>query len=1374
MLDRPNILTIIREILRANPDGISIIDVARRAGISRNTAAKHLVVLLASGEVDVQVIGSAKIYSLSGRLPLSSIMDSTSDYIAVVDERFTLVNANRNLLRLLAVKRSELIGQSVIDVVSSILSGSNVIATLDYIIAKFDQAVKGNQITDEMKTKIDGKDMYFSVKLVPTKFDNGEPGVTVILENTTEKTLAQKAVVDQRDFLGKVIESLVHPFYVIDANDYSVKIANKAANFGPLTKDSRCHALTHKRDKPCSGLSHPCPLKEVKRTRKPIIVEHAHHDVESDAIKYFEVHGIPILDASGNIVQMIEYNIDISDYKNVEQEIESRDAKFHSLFENSPIGIVQLGLDGVILDVNEALTRFSGYSKEELLNLHLEDISYPQDYITEKSLTKEILAGVQDSYSIEKRFIHKEGYIVWGRVSVSVSRDKNGIIEFIVNMVEDITDERTMNDIQKIQYNLISSLAKQLSWHDAAQLVLSAALKVEGVDCGGMYSVDESTGAMNLVAYEGLSEDFVKANKHFKADTPQVNAIMRGMTVFDSYTTGLKELGIDETREGLRALAVVPILDEGKVIASLNLSSRTHDEIPENSRRFLETLALQVAGVTGRIRTEEKLRENEKRFRTTFENSGIGMTVVGTDDIIQNANPRYSKMVGYDLDELKQMRISDFTHPEDAAIDHSLFKEIIEGERESYQMEKRYIRKDGNEIWVNLTVSCTRDDSGNVGFILGMVEDITEQKNAVRALKESESKFRRFIEQSTNGIALTDENGLIVEWNASQERITEITRGKAIGLPIWEVIINYLQPKMRTREATQNLKEQVIRAIEEGKNPIFDSHDTFSLVHTDGSTRVIQNSVFPIKTGSGHMLGSIIRDITEQHRVETEIRQSEKKYRTLYENMPDGFARCDRSGKFIEFNDAYLEIVGYSSEELQELTFWDISPMEWHESEQKVIDEEIVPKGYGDVFEKEYERRDGTLVPVEVRGSAELDEEGQMIGTWAIVRDISRRKQAELQLREREASYASILRAAPTGIGVMKNRKIQWVSEILTTMLGYNSNELIGKTARNLYLTEEEYERVGEKKYSELQEKGIGSVETQLVHRDGRTIDVLVNSSPIDPHDFSKGVTFTVLDITDWKRARIALEKSEAKYRHLFNTSRDGIAFTTMDGFFTDANPAFVKMVGYDLEKLGTMTYYQLTAEDYLDEEAKIHQTQVMKRGYADEYEKEYIRKDGTVFPALVRTWLLKDDENNAMGIVALVRDITESKKIIEALKDNEEQYRMTVDSMSDPIFVVDKELRIILNNPAFERWCKSIGVKENTIGKTINEAFPFFQMKLINDYHHLLKTGEALHTVDPIVVARKEHSIEMSKIPISRTGEVAQILTIVRTSHDSGDSVPS
>ena len=133
----------------------------------------------------------------------------------------------------------------------------------------------------------------------------------------------EERIRDQTAFLNLVVESLPYPFYVIDASDYTIKLANSAAHAGRLSDGITCHALTHRRDKPCPPDGHPCPLQIVRETKKPVTVEHVHYDKEGNP-RNVEVHGYPILDDDGNVSQMIESSIDVTERKQAEEALKKR------------------------------------------------------------------------------------------------------------------------------------------------------------------------------------------------------------------------------------------------------------------------------------------------------------------------------------------------------------------------------------------------------------------------------------------------------------------------------------------------------------------------------------------------------------------------------------------------------------------------------------------------------------------------------------------------------------------------------------------------------------------------------------------------------------------------------------------------------------------------------------------------------------------------------------------------------------------------------------------------------------------------------------------------------------------------------------------
>ena len=172
------------------------------------------------------------------------------------------------------------------------------------------------------------------------------------------------------------------------------------------------------------------------------------------------------------------------------------------------------------------------------------------------------------------------------------------------------------------------------------------------------------------------------------------------------------------------------------------------------------------------------------------------------------------------------------------------------------------------------------------------------------------------------------------------------------------------------------------------------------------------------------------------------------------------------------------------------------------------------------------------------------------------------RKRSEGALRESEATLRTIFLAAPVGIGLVSNRILIRVNEQFSEITGYLPGDVTGKSARILYPTEEEFERVGREKYEQIRKYGTGTIETRWQRKDGTIRDILLSSTPLDPSDPGKGVTFTALDITERKEAEEALRKSEEKFRYLVENALEPVLILDFEGKILFANNAVTKLAG--------------------------------------------------------------------------------------------------------------------------------------------------------------------------------------------------------------------
>jgi len=238
-----------------------------------------------------------------------SLVEQSPDGIFVTDSQGNFLDVNGRGCAMLGYSRPELLGLNVVDIIPPEDRESNYMCWEDL------SAVKPTKAERRLLRK-DGTTL--SVDVVSRVLPDGR--VQCIARDVTPSKRKEIQIQQQVAFLNNVIESLPHPFYVVDANDYTIEIANSASRLGELGSQSTCYSLTHGQDKPCSTDDHFCPLDIIKRTKQPVVVEHTHLDKDGRE-RNVEVHASPLFDAAGEVSKIIEYCLDITERKRAEREI---------------------------------------------------------------------------------------------------------------------------------------------------------------------------------------------------------------------------------------------------------------------------------------------------------------------------------------------------------------------------------------------------------------------------------------------------------------------------------------------------------------------------------------------------------------------------------------------------------------------------------------------------------------------------------------------------------------------------------------------------------------------------------------------------------------------------------------------------------------------------------------------------------------------------------------------------------------------------------------------------------------------------------------------------------------------------------------------
>jgi len=247
--------------------------------------------------------------------------------------------------------------------------------------------------------------------------------------------------------------------------------------------------------------------------------------------------------------------------------------------------------------------------------------------------------------------------------------------------------------------------------------------------------------------------------------------------------------------------------------------------------------------------------------------------------------------------------------------------------------------------------------------------------------------------------------------------------------------------------------------------------------------------------------------------------------------------------------------------------------------------------------------------------------------------------------------YRTLVENLNEGIwAIDENAKTTFVNKLMADMLGYTVDEMLGKSLFD-FMDEHGVELAN--RNIERRRQGIKEHhEFQFLKKDGKRIFTSLETSPVfDENGDYTGALAAVLDVTQQRELEKKLEESERKYRGLYESMKDGVVFTDMDGSILDTNQAFLDMLGYTAEEVRRLTYQDLTPEKWHGLEADIVENQVRATGFSRPYEKEYVKKGGTVFPVDARVWLIEDEQGNPVGMWGIMRDITERRQAEEALE---------------------------------------------------------------------------------------------------------------------------
>jgi PAS domain S-box-containing protein len=655
------------------------------------------------------------------------------------------------------------------------------------------------------------------------------------------------------------------------------------------------------------------------------------------------------------------------------------EARFRATFENAAVGVAMVDPDGSILRANNSFARMLGYSVEELKTKTFQELTHPDDLATNLSVLNKALVGEADSYSIEKRYVRKDGGIVWASLTVGCVRKTDGVVDYFVSVIQDITDRRRAEARlaeRNAQLDLAGKIARIGSFiydDGTKRLQLSPG-------CAAIYGLPEGT-------LEISREDW-RARVHPDDLTP-LDAVARR-----AFTNGEREFVLEFRifRHGqVRWI-------ESRVLISYNEAGKP-----------LRRIGAEI-DVTERKQAEQALAERNIQLALAAKAGLVGSYAYDVDTGIKQISAGYAAIHGYPegTTEIARSECIAGVYPDDIGRVEQSRSEAFRERRREFKVEYRIIRPGGEVRWVETRCFISYKGEGRPHRVVGVSIDITERKKAELALADRDALIGLAEKVTRVGNFTVDLNTGRVQLSAGCVAIHGFPEGTAeVRRDDWRAGVH--------PDDLARLSQLFSQAFTE-RWPEYKAD--YRIVRSGGEVRWIEARavVSCDRNGLPERFIGVNIDVTERKTAEDALQRREAELAEAQRLAHIGNWSWDAATNRLVGSDELYRIYGWDPTRpipnIREQLGRNYSSKDWERL--RAVMRDTMQTGAGYVLDLQA-FRNGTPMLVTTRGEAVRNGRGQIVGLRGTVQDITERKMAELALAERNIQLALAGKAARVG-----------------------------------------------------------------------------------------------------------------------------------------------------------------------------------------------------------------------------------------------------------------------------------------------------------------------------------------------------------------------